>query len=105
MKHPKSVLEYWLEKIDTDAKGLTKWEENFIESIKEQLEKRGTLSDRQIEILEKIYTEKGQASPRSQKRQGKIDFSGSVNCSGKKRRSENGKMTSRPQSCIKRLLG
>jgi len=58
MKNGKTVIEYWLDKISTEGKGLTKWEENFIESIKEQFEKRGTLSDRQEEILEKIYTDK-----------------------------------------------
>ena len=34
---------------------LTKWEQNFIVSIEEQFAAKGTLSDRQCEILEQIY--------------------------------------------------
>ena len=34
---------------------LTKWEEDFIASVDEQFGNRGNLSDRQCEILEKIY--------------------------------------------------
>lgn len=40
------------------ARGLTKWEENFVESVAEQLESRGTLTDRQVETLDKIYAER-----------------------------------------------
>jgi len=35
-----------------------KWEEDFVASVSEQLEKRRSLSDRQIAILECIYAEK-----------------------------------------------
>ncbi len=58
MKNGKSVIEYWLDKVSTEGKELTKWEEDFIESITEQFAKRGSLSDKQEEILERIYTEK-----------------------------------------------
>jgi hypothetical protein len=34
---------------------LTKWESDFIFSIDEQFESKGTLSDKQCEILERIY--------------------------------------------------
>ena len=34
---------------------LSKWEQDFIESITEQFEERGTLSDRQVEKLNQIY--------------------------------------------------
>lgn len=33
----------------------TKWEENFIESIREQFMEKGDLTDRQCEILERLY--------------------------------------------------
>lgn len=38
---------------------LTKWEEGFIESITDQFERLNNLTDRQIEILNKIWIEKG----------------------------------------------
>ena len=34
---------------------LTEWEENFVNSIYEQLNRKGSLSPRQAEILERIY--------------------------------------------------
>lgn len=39
-------------------RGLTKWEEGFVESVAEQLETRGTLTDRQMEKLDLIYAER-----------------------------------------------
>ena len=33
---------------------LTSWEENFLESISEQLTLKGTLSDKQMEVLNRI---------------------------------------------------
>jgi hypothetical protein len=40
------------------ARGLTKWEEGFLDSIEEQLEEHGRVSERQAEILTKIRREK-----------------------------------------------
>lgn len=34
---------------------LTEWEQSFIQSIREQYDRRGSLSDKQREILEKIW--------------------------------------------------
>lgn len=34
---------------------LNKWEYDFMESIAEQFDKKGNLSDKQCEILEKIF--------------------------------------------------
>jgi hypothetical protein len=47
-----------LNELETPYKNLTKWEEDFVASINEQFTKWNKLSDRQFEILEKIYTEK-----------------------------------------------
>ena len=47
-----------LQACDDDTDRLSKWEADFIESIAEQYEERGTLSDKQTEILERIYSEK-----------------------------------------------
>ena len=49
----------WLETIETEAVDLTKWEEDFCQSIRERFDQgRFTLSERQAEILERIYAEK-----------------------------------------------
>lgn len=49
----------WLDAIEADGLNLTKWEEDFIASIRDRFD-RGwtTLSERQAEILERIYAEK-----------------------------------------------
>ena len=39
-------------------KELTAWEQQFMESITDQFDRSGTLSVRQLEILERIYAEK-----------------------------------------------
>jgi DNA-binding MarR family transcriptional regulator len=49
------------EVIDACAENLDRlsvWERNFIESIADQYDRRHSLSDRQREILERIYVEK-----------------------------------------------
>ena len=49
----------WIDACANEArKRLTPWEQDFLESISDQLTNRGWLSGRQIEILERIYTEK-----------------------------------------------
>lgn len=52
------TLQQWISLIQDTGKGLSKWEEDFVSSVAEQLETRKSLSERQIEILERIYTEK-----------------------------------------------
>ena len=54
----RQVIQQMLNQLETPSKDLTKWEENFLESIAEQFETRGTLSDKQYEILDRIYAEK-----------------------------------------------
>lgn len=45
--------------VNEDAnKPLSAWEESFMESITDQFERSGCLSVKQIEILERIYSEK-----------------------------------------------
>jgi len=57
MNQPYVVLMSWIEACESSDK-LTEWEESFIASIKDQLERKGFLSLRQQEILEKVYAEK-----------------------------------------------
>lgn len=46
----------WLERIQTDGINLTAWEEEFIESVGDQVAAGRTLSRGQGEIIERIYT-------------------------------------------------
>jgi uncharacterized membrane-anchored protein len=47
-----------LQDLETPYKELTKWEEEFVASVKERFERTHNLSERQVEILERIYAEK-----------------------------------------------
>lgn len=58
MRQPRNVLESWIEAIQHEGRGVTKWEADFTASLAEQLGERGTLSERQTEILERIYVER-----------------------------------------------
>ena len=58
MTQSKEVIADWISQIQKEGKGLTNWEEAFILSIQEQFELRGSISDRQEEILERIYAER-----------------------------------------------
>ena len=44
----------WIER-SLESEHLSEWENTFLLSIKEQLEKRGSLSPRQVEVLDRIY--------------------------------------------------
>lgn len=52
------VLRSWIDALRTPAKMLTDWEERFVASVSVQLELRGSLKPRQVEILERLYAEK-----------------------------------------------
>jgi hypothetical protein len=52
------LIAHMLHALETPSKPLTKWEENFIGSLAEQFESRHPLSDRQFDILERLYVEK-----------------------------------------------
>jgi len=41
----------------SDSETLTEWECEFVDSVFQQYEKKGSLSQKQIDILEKIYKE------------------------------------------------
>lgn len=58
MKYTTDVLSEWITAVNEDGLGLTDWELNFMESITDQFERTNSLSERQIEILERIYVEK-----------------------------------------------
>ena len=58
MTHEAEVIADWIESVNSEGRGLTTWELSFMESITDQFERSGSLSDRQEEILERIYAEK-----------------------------------------------
>lgn len=47
-----------LETIERAGVNLTVWEENFVESLRTQLTAGRDLSDKQVEILERIYAKR-----------------------------------------------
>lgn len=44
-----------LETCESEIGSLTPWEQSFIESISDQYTNRGSLSEKQLAILERIY--------------------------------------------------
>lgn len=52
------VIEHFLTELEHPAKELTEWEDNFIISIRDQFNRKRSLSEKQFNILEKIYAEK-----------------------------------------------
>lgn len=58
VKQPATVIADWIERANTEGRGLTGWEVQFMESLTEQFGSSGSISERQEEILERIYSEK-----------------------------------------------
>ena len=58
MNQSREVVKGWIDRVNDEGRGLTAWEQQFMESITEQFDRSSYLSDKQIEILERIYTEK-----------------------------------------------
>ena len=58
MTHPKEVIEHWINMINTEGRNLSKWERDFMDSITEQFEERGSISNKQEEIVERIYADR-----------------------------------------------
>lgn len=54
----KEVLAQWIDEVNTHGKRLTDWEKNFMESLTNQFEETNSLSEKQEEILERIYADK-----------------------------------------------
>ena len=53
-----SAWDHMLAVIADEGRNLSKWEEDFVASLEEQRESGRKLSERQAEILERIYAEK-----------------------------------------------
>ena len=50
--------ETWLDQIEAHGVNLTTWEEDFVESVRSAVNRGLILSEKQIAIIERIYTEK-----------------------------------------------
>ena len=48
-------LDEVFEAIEANDKKLTTWETEFFESVQEQWKRKGKLSEKQLEVLERIY--------------------------------------------------
>jgi hypothetical protein len=54
-----SKVAEWIDRCLTqNHKPLSEWEQRFLESVSDQLYHHGSLSEKQIEIIERIYAEK-----------------------------------------------
>lgn len=54
-----AVIQHYLDTISDNTERLSEWERSFYESIAEQFEQRGSLSDKQLATLTKIYDKVG----------------------------------------------
>lgn len=52
------VIEDWINRINEEGVNLSKWEEDFVDSITDQWNARKSISAKQEDILERIYTDK-----------------------------------------------
>lgn len=52
------LIKSWIDEVNEHGKGLTDWEENFMESLTEQFNLYGTMSPKQQDILERIRSSK-----------------------------------------------
>lgn len=54
----RKLASHMLRELESPSKQLTNWEQNFIESVTEQFHDRDSLTDKQLQIIERIYAEK-----------------------------------------------
>ena len=52
------LLQDWIDRVNAEGVNLTPWEISFMESITKQFKRTRRLTERQIEILERIYSQK-----------------------------------------------
>ena len=53
-----SVIRHWITEVQERGRDLTEWEEEFLESIATQFDKRGSLTSAQEDKLESLYANK-----------------------------------------------
>jgi hypothetical protein len=50
-----SRLKEVFDDVEANTDRLTEWERQFLESVSDQFTQRGSLSEKQLEVLERIY--------------------------------------------------
>ena len=58
MTQESDIHKEWVQALKDEGRELTSWEEGFVSSIDDKLDRGVQLSDREIEILERIYADK-----------------------------------------------
>lgn len=58
MKYTREQLQRFVDEIRENGTNVSKWEADYVDSVADQLERTGRLSDRQVEILDRIYAER-----------------------------------------------
>ncbi len=58
MSYSDSEIDGFIAACEDHLDALSAWEQSFIESLREQWDRRRSLSERQVEILDRIYSEK-----------------------------------------------
>lgn len=53
-----ATVQSWIDRVNSEARNLTDWEEEFMESITEKMQTYGSLTSSQINTLERIYANK-----------------------------------------------
>jgi len=57
----KDLVKHMIDALESGSgRELSNWEEGFLSSVSDQFQRRGELSERQVETLKKIYKEKGE---------------------------------------------
>lgn len=51
----RETIKYMIEFCQSQLENLSHWEQNFIESVSEQFDEKGNLTDTQCDKLEQIY--------------------------------------------------
>ena len=57
-QYKREIILNWIDAVNTEGKNLSKWEEQYMESVTERTDHGQSLSEKQVEILERIYCEK-----------------------------------------------
>jgi hypothetical protein len=58
MEQDPDVVRLWIQTVLESGVGLTKWEADFVASIDQQFQQKKSLSEKQLEVLERIYAAK-----------------------------------------------
>ncbi len=51
-------VKHFIEQLESPKKKLTAWEVSFLESVSEQFDAWGQVTQKQFDVLEKLYAEK-----------------------------------------------